>query len=82
MAESGIQRPKILNVRGYDGKLHKQLLKPDDDLRQDAVMEQLFMLVDGLLKKSSNARQRKLNMRTYIIVPITEKVGKHKLKMA
>jgi len=75
MAESGIHRPKILNVRGNDGKLHKQLLKPDDDLRQDAVMEQLFMLVDGLLKKSSDARQRKLNMRTYIIVPITEKVG-------
>ena len=34
MAPSGIHRPKILKILGHDGHMYKQLLKPEDDLRQ------------------------------------------------
>ena len=36
-----------------------------DDLRQDAVMEQVFGMVNQLLMKNSETRKRKLKMRTY-----------------
>ena len=53
-ANSGINKPLILEMLCSDGSRHKQLLKPSDDLRQDAVMEQLFALVNVLLNRPSD----------------------------
>ena len=36
-----------------------------DDLRQDAVMQQVFMLVNCLLRKDKATRKRALAIRTY-----------------
>ena len=36
-----------------------------DDLRQDAVMQQVFMLVNRLLRKDKATRKRALAIRTY-----------------
>lgn len=36
-----------------------------DDLRQDAVMQQVFMMVNNLLEKNLETRKRRLNVRTY-----------------
>ena len=44
---AGLSRPKKLQVRGSNGFLYSQLLKGKDDLRQDAVMQQLFMEVSS-----------------------------------
>lgn len=74
-SESGITRPIILDLTCHDGQHHRQLLKPEDDLRQDAVMEQVFDLVNQLLKKSASARERNLYIRTYRVVPLTPTVG-------
>ena len=80
-ANSGINKPLILQMLCSDGSKHKQLLKPSDDLRQDAVMEQLFSLVNLLLKKESDQPHggsgsgRRLKMRTYNVVPLTPGVG-------
>lgn len=38
--------PKIVHVCDTAGVKHRFLVKNQDDLRQDAVIEQLFMLVD------------------------------------
>ena len=38
-------------------------------------MEQVFQLMNELLKKSQEARQRKLRIRTYKVVPLTGTVG-------
>lgn len=40
---SGVNRPLIIDILCSDGRIHKQLLKTADDLRQDAVMEQVFI---------------------------------------
>ena len=48
------------------GVRHKQLVKSgNDDLRQDAVMQQFFGLVNNVLHTSEAARKRQLRIRTY-----------------
>lgn len=45
---------------------HLQLVKSGrDDLRQDAVMQQFFSLVNVLMGKDKQTAQRQLQMRTY-----------------
>ena len=59
----GINAPKKLSCLGTDGKSRPQLLKGRDDLRQDAVMQQVFGLIDTLLKQS--VPTSKLGVRTF-----------------
>ena len=47
----------------------------NDDLRQDAIMEQVFEQVSGLLKTNRSTRQRNLSIRTYKVVPLTSNAG-------
>ncbi|KAF4634334.1 hypothetical protein G7Y89_g3781 [Cudoniella acicularis] len=46
-----------------------------DDLRQDAIMEQVFEQVSELLKINRSTRQRNLNIRTYKVLPLTSIAG-------
>ena len=50
---------------GSDGRQYRQLVKFKDDMRQDAVMEQLFAVVNTLLAHDPRTRSRKLKLRTY-----------------
>ncbi|EPY50624.1 ATM checkpoint kinase [Schizosaccharomyces cryophilus OY26] len=73
---SGINVPKIVKCTSSDGRIHKQLVKGgNDDLRQDAVMEQVFEQVNGFLKNYRSTMQRKLTMRTYKVIPLALKTG-------
>ena len=74
-ANTGISRPMIIECRATDGVSVRQLVKPRDDLRQDAVMEQVFRLVNRLLAKHVQTRRRRLAIRTYNVVPFTPCVG-------
>ncbi|KAK3485611.1 Serine/threonine-protein kinase tel-1, partial [Neurospora crassa] len=59
-----------------DGRQYKQLVKGgNDDLRQDAIMEQVFAAVSELLKHHRATRQRNLGIRTYKVLPLTETTG-------
>ena len=40
-------------------------LQGRDDLRQDAVMQQVFGMVNNLLRKEKETRERKLSVRQY-----------------
>jgi hypothetical protein len=71
----GINLPKIVYCYGDDGRVHKQLVKGRDDLRGDAVMQQVFGLVNVLLARDDATRQRALRMRTYRIVPLAPTAG-------
>lgn len=71
----GVHLPKIVTCIGSDGKSYKQLFKDRDDLRQDAVMQQVFRLVNRLLAKDTRTRPRKLNIRTYLVRPLGERWG-------
>ena len=47
----------------------------NDDLRQDAIMEQVFEQVSELLKINRSTRQRNLSIRTYKVLPLTQSAG-------
>ncbi|KAI8868388.1 hypothetical protein GQ42DRAFT_148457 [Ramicandelaber brevisporus] len=71
----GINMPKVVKMLGSDGVRHTQLVKSNDDLRQDAVIEQLFGLANSLLSESRATRSRSLRIRTYKVVPLTRQTG-------
>ncbi|KAF4510300.1 hypothetical protein G6O67_002198 [Ophiocordyceps sinensis] len=73
---SGVSAPKIITAVGSDGNKYKQLVKGGhDDLRQDAIMEQVFAAASSLLKLHRSTRQRNLGIRTYKVLPLTASSG-------
>ena len=72
----GINAPILLKVHASDGGVYRQLVKSgSDDMRQDAVMEQLFELVNRLLARSPEAARRRLRVGTYPVVPFSPAAG-------
>ncbi|THC96798.1 hypothetical protein EYZ11_003723 [Aspergillus tanneri] len=73
---SGVSAPKIITAYASNGQRYKQLFKGgNDDLRQDAIMEQVFEQVSSLLKDHQTTRQRNLGIRTYKVLPLTSNAG-------
>ncbi|GAA6058573.1 hypothetical protein JCM10212_007012 [Sporobolomyces blumeae] len=72
---SSLQKPRKITVRGDDGRSYSFLCKPKDDLRKDARLMEFNAMIIKLLKKDSEARSRKLNIRTYSVVPLNEECG-------
>ncbi|KAG5513154.1 hypothetical protein PMAC_001523 [Pneumocystis sp. 'macacae'] len=76
MLASGISSPKVIECVSSDGHFYKQLVKGgNDDLRQDAIMEQVFQQVHTFLQKNRSTRQRNLGIRTYKVLPLTKNTG-------
>ncbi|EDQ85084.1 uncharacterized protein MONBRDRAFT_34416 [Monosiga brevicollis MX1] len=71
----GANHPKILECRGSDGRLYRQLLKNNDDTRQDATMQQVFCQLNSWLARDVECRRRLLHVRTYNVVPLGRRVG-------
>ncbi|CAH2005991.1 unnamed protein product [Acanthoscelides obtectus] len=69
----GINAPKRTFCIGTDGKKRSMLVKGHDDLRQDAVMQQVFTIMNNLL--SSGKQTKNLLIRTYKIVPLSMRSG-------
>jgi ataxia telangiectasia mutated family protein len=68
----GVTHPRLLKLRSTDGCIYKQILKGNkDDLRQDAVMQQLFVLSSRLLQRQNPA----LSIRNYRVVPLAPGIG-------
>ncbi|KAL6847730.1 hypothetical protein ACP4OV_021858 [Aristida adscensionis] len=73
---NGINAPKVIECFGSDGNKYRQLAKSgNDDLRQDAVMEQFFGLVNTFLQNHRDTSERRLRIRTYKVVPFTPSAG-------
>ncbi|KAE8124229.1 hypothetical protein FH972_019134 [Carpinus fangiana] len=76
MVMNGINAPKVVECLGSDGHKYRQLAKSgNDDLRQDAVMEQFFGLVNTFLRNHRDTWKRRLGVRTYKVVPFTPSAG-------
>ncbi|KAK7350621.1 hypothetical protein VNO77_09440 [Canavalia gladiata] len=76
MIMNGINAPKVVECLGSDGRRYRQLAKSgNDDLRQDAVMEQFFGLVNTFLRNRQDTWKRRLGVRTYKVVPFTPSAG-------
>ncbi|KAF1947572.1 hypothetical protein EJ02DRAFT_429982 [Clathrospora elynae] len=73
---NGLSAPKVITAKGTDGRPYKQLFKSgNDDLRQDAIMEQVFDQVSRLLKNHTATRIRNLGIRTYKVLPLSTRSG-------
>jgi hypothetical protein len=75
ITDNGISRPKIVGCFGSDGKRYVQLVKGGDDMRQDAVMQQVFANVNFTLSRDEETQKRNLAIRTYKIIPTTPQTG-------
>ncbi|XP_066905344.1 serine-protein kinase ATM [Halyomorpha halys] len=71
----GINQPKKIKVLSSDGKVKTELVKGRDDIRQDALMQQVFSVLNTLLESDEVTSRRRLNIRTYKVVPMTQKSG-------
>ncbi|XP_053871494.1 serine-protein kinase ATM isoform X1 [Malaclemys terrapin pileata] len=71
----GLNLPKIIDCIGSDGKERRQLVKGRDDLRQDAVMQQVFQMCNTLLQQNTETRKRKLTIRRYKVIPLSQRSG-------
>lgn len=67
----GVTAPKKIKCVCSDGKTRLQLIKGGDDLRQDAVMQQVFGMVNQTLKDHPATKKRHLNIRTYKVIALT-----------
>ncbi|XP_022227139.2 serine/threonine-protein kinase ATR [Drosophila obscura] len=68
-------KPKKLTIRCSDGQEYDVLVKPKDDLRRDARLMEFNGLVKRYLHQSAPARQRRLHIRTYAVLPFNEECG-------
>jgi len=75
IAKQGVSAPKVLKVRDTAGKEHPQIVKGMDDLRQDAVMQQLFRLLNDVFAENALSRQANLRLRTFQVVPLSPCAG-------
>lgn len=76
VTSTGISLPKIVTFYLSDGTRNKMLLKgSNDDLRQDAIMEQVFMQVNKILQNNKELRKHELSIRTYKVIPLGPKTG-------
>ena len=72
----GINLPKVIRCLSVDGTVYWQLVKGgNDDLKQDAVMQQVFRTMNAMLLKNEDSRQRKLEVRTYTVLPLSPSTG-------
>ena len=69
------QRPRKLEMRGSDGKVHTHILKGHEDIRQDERVMQLFGLCNTLLSNDAESRKRHLNIQRYAAVPLSTQSG-------
>ncbi|KAM7257739.1 hypothetical protein ACFE04_013480 [Oxalis oulophora] len=72
---SSLQQPKKIVLMGSDGVERAFLCKPKDDLRKDARMMEFTAMINRLLSKYPESRRRKLYIRTFAVIPLTEDCG-------
>lgn len=70
-----LQRPRRVTLVGSDGKMYTIMMKPKDDLRKDFRLMEFNSVVKQYLHQNSEARQRRLNIRTYAVMPLNEECG-------
>ena len=69
------QHPRKIIIYGSDGKDYQFLLKGHEDIRQDERIMQLFGLVNTLLSKDSDTREKNLFIIRYPVIPLSHNTG-------
>ena len=72
---NGINQPKLVECLGSNGKIYKQIVKGRDELRQDAIMIQVFHLINDIFNHEDKCKRRGLRMKTFKIIPFHPLAG-------
>eukprot|EP00934_Nitzschia_sp_Nitz4_P002999 Nitzschia sp. Nitz4//scaffold58_size112336//77092//87879//NITZ4_004044-RA/size112336-snap-gene-0.158-mRNA-1//1//CDS//3329555022//2989//frame0 len=82
ITETGLHRPKIVVCLGTQGGEYRQLVKGEDEIRQDAIMTQVFTFVNNIMKRreatvrgSRSLNPHSLRIITYNVVPLSPASG-------
>ncbi|EAL66880.2 DNA-dependent protein kinase subunit [Dictyostelium discoideum AX4] len=70
-----LRKPKRVKIHGNDELDYPFLIKGGEDLRLDQRIQQLFGIMNEILKRDTACNKRSLNVTTYQVVPMTSKVG-------
>eukprot|EP01133_Synstelium_polycarpum_P005723 gene5723-6618_t len=70
-----LRKPKRIKIHGNDEQDYPFLIKGGEDLRLDQRIQQLFHVMNDILKRDPAASKRGLRVTTYQVVPMTGKVG-------
>ena len=70
-------RPKKITLMGTDGKAYSFLCKRESkgDMRKDQRLMDLCAVINRLLSKFPDSRSRNLQLCTFAVITLTEKVG-------
>ena len=71
----GVHKPRRIRIIGSDGQSYFAILKGNDELRQDLVIQQSFNIINKLFEADGEARKRRLFMRTYNVVLLSPSAG-------
>lgn len=72
---SSLQKPKKITFIGSNGRHYDILIKPKDDLRKDFRLMEFNNVIKQLLNEDTDARQRRLHIRTYAVIPLNDECG-------
>ena len=72
---SSIRKPKKIKIFGNNEKSYNYLVKGCEDLRLDQRIQEVFKVMNEILTKNSNCTKKKLKLNTFVVVPITQKLG-------
>lgn len=70
-----LQKPRKVTLVGSDGRDYTVMMKPKDDLRKDFRLMEFNAVVKQYLHQDPEARERRLGIRTYAVVPLNEECG-------
>lgn len=70
-----LQKPRRISLIGSDGQNYMILMKAKDDLRKDFRLMEFNAVVKKFLHQNVEARHRRLNIRTYAVLPLNEDCG-------
>ncbi|ORX51884.1 hypothetical protein DM01DRAFT_1063713 [Hesseltinella vesiculosa] len=72
---SSLRKPKRLCIYGTDGKEYPFLVKGGEDLRLDQRIQQLFGVMNELVRKEPYSTQHQVRLKTYNVIPMSTNVG-------
>ncbi|XP_058457566.1 serine/threonine-protein kinase ATR isoform X2 [Malaya genurostris] len=70
-----LQKPRRITLIGHDGREYIMMMKPKDDLRKDFRLMEFNAVVKQYLYQDPDAKHRRLNIRTYAVLPLNEECG-------
>lgn len=74
---SSLMRPRRIGLIGSDGRQYRYLAKKENqgDMRKDSRLVEFITVVNRLLSKDSVSRDKKLELKTYAVLPLSEETG-------